>query len=294
MKTTQYDINGMKETLSGNNTNQPSKLFEIYKKAKYLSIKHDSYFQVYEEIFDKYRGKEITFVEIGVLNGGSLQMWREFFGPKATIIGIDLNPIAKKWEKEGFKIVIGNQSDPLFWNNFFAEVGPVDVILDDGGHTNYQQIMTADKCISNIKDDGMLVVEDVHTSYFKEFGNPYRYSFISFAKRIVDSINSRFPQVKAVKNTYGKRVYSISFYESIVCLHINEKKCFVSSPTTNHGISINAKDFRHKGSIQRIFFKAQKVFHRIPLLNSVTNNFFSFLINISFKRESAKLKKFFR
>lgn len=272
----------------------PSKLFEIFKNAKYLSMKHDSYFQVYEEIFSRYIGKEITFVEIGVLNGGSLFMWREFFGPKATIIGIDLNPKAKKWEKDGFKIFIGSQSDSTFWDYFFAEVGSVDIVLDDGGHTNYQQIITADKCIPNIKDGGMLVVEDVHTSYFNEFGNPYRYSFISFAKRIVDSINSRCPDVKVVKNSYGHLIYAINFYESIVCMHIDAKKCFTSNPIINNGISFDAKDFRHRGSIQRIFFKAQRTFNHVPFLNLISNFIFSFLINASFKIESAKLKKFFK
>lgn len=272
----------------------PSHLFNIYQNTKYLSIKHDSYFQVYEEIFAPYQGKKITFVEIGVLNGGSLFMWREFFGPEATIIGIDFNPDAKKWEADGFQIFIGSQADPKFWDDFFARVGPVDIILDDGGHTNSQQIITVDQCIPAIKDNGLLVIEDVHTSYLKEFGNPFRYSFINFAKHIVDAINSRFPQVTRAKNKYSNRVYAISFYESIVCLHINEKKCFISSPTTNHGISSNAKDFRHKGSIQKLFFKAKDIFNRIPILNSLSNPVFELIISVCFKHESRKLKRFFK
>ena len=54
-------------------------------------------------IFSKYRNKEITFIEIGVLNGGSLFMWRDYFGPHARIIGIDLNPEIKVG-KDGFEI----------------------------------------------------------------------------------------------------------------------------------------------------------------------------------------------
>ncbi len=44
-------------------------------------------------------------------------MWRNFFGSKARIIGIDMNPNAKKWEKHGFEIFIGSQSDKNFWRN---------------------------------------------------------------------------------------------------------------------------------------------------------------------------------
>ncbi len=49
--------------------------YKSYMASKYLSIKHSSYFHVYDEVFGKYRGRPITFVEIGVLNGGSLFMW---------------------------------------------------------------------------------------------------------------------------------------------------------------------------------------------------------------------------
>lgn len=211
--------------------------------SEYLSIKHSSYFQVYDEILERYQGKEIVFVEIGVLNGGSLFMWRNFFGPKARIIGIDFNPAAKTWENSGFEIYIGNQSDPKFWSDFFEKVGMVDVILDDGGHTNEQQIVTAESVIPYIKDDGLLVVEDVHASYMRQFSNPSKYSFINYTKNIIDVINSRFPKVIPLNNPLRDLVYRISFFESIVCMHINRKKCFISTPTTNGGKSSGAIDF---------------------------------------------------
>ena len=60
----------------------------------------------------------------------------------------------------------------------------VEIVLDDGGHTNEQQILTAVNCISNINDKGILVTEDTHTSYQMKFGNPSKYSFIEWAKII--------------------------------------------------------------------------------------------------------------
>ena len=74
--------------------------YKAYIASPHRSIKHTTYFQVYEQLFKPYRNKKITFVEVGVLDGGSLFMWRKFFGKKARIIGIDLNPEAKKWEKD--------------------------------------------------------------------------------------------------------------------------------------------------------------------------------------------------
>ncbi|PRY98676.1 methyltransferase family protein [Jezberella montanilacus] len=221
-------------------------VYQSYKKSPYLSLKHSSYFQVYADLFERYRGKEITFVEVGVLNGGSLFMWRDYFGPKARIIGVELNPLAKKWESHGFEIHIGSQSDPVFWDDFFKKVGTVDVVLDDGGHTYEQQIVTAHYCIPNVKNGGLLVVEDTHTSYMKPFGYPTKYSFVEWAKKLADNINARFPNLDHSSLIYKKYIYSISFFESIVSFTIDRSKCFDSSPTSNGGVTSNAVDYWSK------------------------------------------------
>ena len=96
--------------------------FNAYLKSPYLSTKHSTYFRVYDELFRRYKDKKFTFVEIGILGGGSLFMWREFFGPNARIIGIDLNPNAKKWEKAKALtkyILYAGQKDVMIGKNIF-------------------------------------------------------------------------------------------------------------------------------------------------------------------------------
>ena len=97
--------------------------FKAFKKSKYFSLKYFNYFPIYDSLLTRFRNKKIIFVEIGVFSGGSLFMWRNFFGRKAKIIGIELNPEAKKFEKYGFKIEIGNQSSKEFWKKFFIKYG---------------------------------------------------------------------------------------------------------------------------------------------------------------------------
>ena len=63
--------------------------------------KWDHYFPIYEAHLSHLVGKEFFFLEIGVGQGGSLQMWRKYFGPLATIVGIDHMPRCKKLESEG-------------------------------------------------------------------------------------------------------------------------------------------------------------------------------------------------
>lgn len=274
-------------------------LQEHYKKSPYLSIKYDSYFPAYERILSSFAGKEITLVEVGVFNGGSLFMWRKFLGPNARIVGIDLNPDALEWEKHGFEIHIGDQGSEEFWEDLFRKIGPVDVLIDDGGHTNLQQVVTTHHAINNIRDGGVLIVEDVHTSYFREFGNPSRYSFINFAFRIVDGINSRSFALRDTYRRYSSRVYSVSFFESIVAFHIDSRLCVRSSPTSNGGQSRDASDFRYQGALQSMLFSFK---NRLPSnatgaqrwVVRVLRHGVDLALSLLSRTESIKYKRFFR
>tara|TARA_B100001564_G_C20589204_1_gene646999 strand:- start:503 stop:1267 length:765 start_codon:yes stop_codon:yes gene_type:complete len=253
-------------------------------KSKYFSLKHKNYFKIYDELLKKYKNKPIIFVEIGVFSGGSLFMWRNFLGKKARIIGIDLNPDVKKFEKYGFEIFIGDQSKEKFWDYFFKKIGKVDVVLDDGGHTNYQQVITTNMCVPMIKDNGMLIVEDIHASYIKHnWYNPSKYSFVNYTKKIIDDINTRFPGLKNFQFSLKKYIFKIEYFESIVCFHINRKYCKKNSFIKNSKIYTSPKEFRNKLDEKSFFFKIKKYFN-------LKNNFTYpvFLIN------ALKLKKYFK
>ena len=279
--------------------NSNLKLFQIYKKLKRVSLKSDSYFQAYEEMFNEYVGKKITLVEIGVLQGGSLFMWKEYFGKDARIIGIDLHPNAKELEKHGFEIYIGSQSDVNFWKNFYSKVGKIDILIDDGGHTNNQQIVTLSESINNVNDGGIIVVEDVHTSYFKKFGNPSKFSFINYSKYLIDVINSRFAETNInKKNNFKKKIYSISFYESIVGIKINSKKCIESTMLRNNeSESIKVAELRNTDyfpKIDKYIDKKLPVFKKLPVIKKIVRYFFNshnFIVKIM---NYFKLKKYFK
>ena len=276
-----------------------SRTFKSYNASDLKSLKIETYFQVYDEIFEKFIDKKITFVEIGVLNGGSLKMWKNYFGDNARIIGIDLNPKAKELEKMGFEIFIGSQSSEIFWDNFYNKVGSVDIVLDDGGHQNDQQIITAAKSIPNINNGGLLVTEDVHTSYMKKFGNPSKYSFINYTKNKIDNINFRFPEFKN-KNSIEKKIFSISFFESIVVFNINSSKSIIPNFLKNNENNFFKNDIEDK-SFSEFFPRAQKLIDekipfikKIPLIKKLVRVLFykkNFFIRL---KEYLFLKKFFK
>lgn len=239
-----YKVKNISELdIKSKEINENSETFKLFSESPIFSHKWESYFNVYDKIFSPYKNKKITFVEVGVSAGGSLSIWKKFFGDKARIIGIDLNPDAKKLEDLGFEIYIGNQSDENFWKNFYQEVGKIDILLDDGGHKNIQQINTVHNSIDFIKDGGLIVVEDTHSSFLKEFNNPSYFSFINYCYRINKLIHERCEYIHGIKdkyidklnNKYAKNIYSISFYESITVLNIDSRKCFKNSSVINTG-----------------------------------------------------------
>ena len=279
--------------------NSNLRLFQIYKNLKHVSLKYDTYFQAYEETFSKYVGKEITFVEVGVLHGGSLFMWREYFGKKSRIIGIDLHPAAKELEKHGFEIYIGSQSDINFWKKFFSKIGKIDILLDDGGHGNVQQIVTLSEAIHNTNDDGTIVIEDTHTSYLKKFGNPSKYSFMNYSKYLIDVINSRFSDIKVIKNNnFKNKIYSISFYESIVAIKINSKKSIETTLLKNNENEMfKVTDLRttdHFPKISNYIDTKLKVLHKLPIIRKIVRYLFyshNFVVKI---KHYLKLRKYFK
>ena len=64
-------------------------LIRCYNDSPFPSFKVTSYFPAYAQLFRHLRNAKCTFIETGVLNGGSLFMWRSWLGEQARIIGCD-------------------------------------------------------------------------------------------------------------------------------------------------------------------------------------------------------------
>ncbi|MFC4161611.1 class I SAM-dependent methyltransferase [Chitinimonas lacunae] len=200
-----------------------SDLFDYFSENEgRLIFKWLHYFEIYERHFSPYRDKEITFLEIGVFHGGSLQMWKNYFGPKARIVGVDINPFCKTYEEENIHIEIGSQEDREFLRELRDKYGPFDIVLDDGGHTMTQQVVSLQELYGHVKDNGIYMCEDLHTSYWRSFGGGYRnpFSFIEFAKTLIDEIhawhshdNESFQVTPFTRSAFG-----LHFYDSILAI----------------------------------------------------------------------------
>jgi O-methyltransferase len=209
-------ITNTKETLTQN------PLWEYFKtNEKHLIHKWIHYFDIYHNYFNRFRGKNCVVVEIGVFEGGSLEMWSNYFGDKAEIIGIDINQQCKAVETDKIKIFIGSQSDREFLREIKKNVPKIDILIDDGGHTMEQQIITFEELFDHISENGIYLCEDTHTSYWEEYGGGLKKEglFIEFSKKLIDKLNAwhiRDNQLPA--DDFAKKTHSIHFFDSIVLI----------------------------------------------------------------------------
>jgi 23S rRNA U2552 (ribose-2'-O)-methylase RlmE/FtsJ len=177
------------------------------------------YFDIYHRHFERFRGTKPVVLEFGVSQGGSLEMWRDYFGRGATIHGVDVNPRCKQLETRRTKIFIGDQEDRKFLRSVAAETGQVDVVIDDGGHQFAQQINTFEEIYPRMSENGVFLVEDLHTSYWPKYGGGLRKpgTFIEYAKDLSDQLNawhSRQPDFTVDEFTRTTR--SMHLYDSII------------------------------------------------------------------------------
>lgn len=122
------------------------------------------YLTVYESFFKRFRGKPLKVLEIGVLDGGSLRLWKNYFGDACVVYGVDINPAAKQYEDIDINIRIGDQSDLKFWANLIDEVQNFDIVIDDGAHTNYMISKSFEALYEHT--NSLYVVEDTHALYW--------------------------------------------------------------------------------------------------------------------------------
>ena len=203
-----------------------SELAEIYSaNKKYLIHKWHHYFHIYENYFSKFRSKSnLRLLEIGVSKGGSLQLWRKYFGEEATIFGIDVDPDCRKYNGLSGQVRIGSQDDNLFLKSVVEEMGGVDIIIDDGSHIMSHINASLDFLFPYLSNGGIYLVEDLHTCYWATFEGGYRSrkSFFETIMVLIDDMHRWYHLHSLKKPSISKNCTGIHIHDSIVVLEKNK------------------------------------------------------------------------
>lgn len=188
-------------------------------KAGHVLDKWIHYFPIYTRHLTPYVGREVSVLEIGVYRGGSMRMWSHFFGPRARLVGVDIDPVAMISAGDRYSVVIADQADPEAMRKLAERHGPFDVIIDDGGHTMLQQITSVETLFPMLNDGGIYLVEDCHTSYWNEYdgGRGREGTFMEWVKTRLDDVNG-YHQGDAVHPVWTRQVDGIHVYDSFVVM----------------------------------------------------------------------------
>jgi hypothetical protein len=180
--------------------------------------KWEHYFDIYHRHFARFVGKKVNVLEIGIYSGGSIEMWRSYFGEESHIYGVDIEDVCKTYENDHVSIFIGDQEDRAFWSTLRKSVEGIDILIDDGGHTPEQQQITLEEMLPHLRPGGVYLCEDVQGPFNR---------FSAFATGLVNELNSismiedSVPSQSSISR-FQSSIHSIHFYPYIVVI---EKHC---------------------------------------------------------------------
>lgn len=169
-----------------------------------LSDKWHLYVTEYDRIFSPLRNRPITLLEIGIHNGGSLEIWSNYFPNAKKIVGCDVNPACSDlaYNDSRIALIIGDVNSDKTQEKILQQSALYDIVIDDGSHNSGDIVKSFSRYFPVLVDDGVYIAEDLHASYWKETDgglfNPY--SSVSFFKLLTDIINHEHWGIQRTRN----------------------------------------------------------------------------------------------
>lgn len=145
-------------------------------------------------------------------------MWQAYFHPESKIVGIDINADCAQHSGENIEVCIGSQDDEQFLEELASQYKKFDIIIDDGSHINSHVIKSFGALYGYVAENGVYLIEDVHTSYWADYGGGLRAhgSTIEFAKEKIDELNATHIREISGTKEFTRITNSITFYDSVV------------------------------------------------------------------------------
>jgi hypothetical protein len=169
------------------------------------------YFDAYHRHFSRFIGRDVHVLEVGIYSGGSLLMWRNYFGEHAHIYGVDINEACRACEDDRTTVFIGDQADRSFWAEVKKAAPLIDIVIDDGGHLPEQQLVTLEELLPHVRAGGVYFCEDIHSRFN---------GFAAYVQGLSDNLNDFFwrvrekpvPAVYSSPSTFQAAINSIHLY----------------------------------------------------------------------------------
>lgn len=200
-----------------------------------VSDKWSLYLTEYDRLFESYRDRPVCFLEIGVQNGGSLEIWSKYFKNAVQLVGCDINLDCAllTYDDPVINVVVGDANSSDAFEKIMSHSKNFDIIIDDGSHLSSDIVKSFAMYFPHLNEGGVYVAEDLHCCYWNHFegGLFAPHSAISFFKLLADIVNhehwgiskSRTELMRDFSTKYGcefeesdlLQVHSVEFINSI-------------------------------------------------------------------------------
>lgn len=150
------------------------------------STRHD-FLRKYERYLAPFHDQPVKLLEIGIHDGASLRMWRDYF-PKGSIIGSDIKRSKQELAEGRIAVEIGDCGSDDFLRSIVETYAPFDIIVDDGSHLWKHQQTAFLRLFDALAPGGVFIIEDIHTSYHPRYGAPDVTPTVEWLKGAVDML----------------------------------------------------------------------------------------------------------
>jgi glycosyltransferase involved in cell wall biosynthesis len=158
-----------------------------------VTDKWSIYISEYDRLFQPYRNRSVNLLEIGIQNGGSLEIWAKYFPKAKIILGCDINPDCAQLEFDDPRIalVVADANTDETQQELLQLSSEFDLVIDDGSHHSGDIVRSFARYFPYLNDGGLYIAEDLHCSYWQDFeGGLFQpYSSMAFFKQLADTIN---------------------------------------------------------------------------------------------------------
>lgn len=202
-----------------------------------VSDKWNLYLDVYDRVLAPWRELPVTLVEVGVQNGGSLQIWPRYFVNGAAFIGCDIDTkcAALVYDDARVSVVVGNINSDAGSRAILSRAQSWDIFIDDGSHTSYDIIISFCNYFQFLKPGGLYIIEDLHCSYWASYGGGIvcATSSMSFFKLLCDILNHEHWKtqitVESLLATFfaGPKQPNFSFFSDIFSITFLNSMCII-------------------------------------------------------------------
>ena len=171
-----------------------NELLNLYRAhAGKISDRWLAYLKQYDVLLAPWRDRPVRLLEIGVQNGGSLEIWGRYFPSASVLVGCDIDPLCENltYDDPRIRIVVGDASSDDTERRITAYSPEWDLVIEDGSHQSRHIVDAFARFFPKVSVGGMFIAEDLHCSYWREFegGLAHPFSSIVFFKRLADLVN---------------------------------------------------------------------------------------------------------